>query len=150
MVIAGRLPAQDSDFFPDPRRMVQRWNLQDKVFFIGWVAEEDKPALYSGAALFVFPSLYEGFGLTILEAMSCGTAVVASSSSSLPEIAGEAALLFDPYQTEELAEAVSSLLRNEIRREELGARGLERARLFSLEKMISQTMQVYESVMMSA
>jgi len=59
-------------------------------------------------------------------------------------------MLFDPYQTEELAEAISSLLRNEIRREELAARGLERARLFSLEKMISQTMQVYESVMMSA
>jgi glycosyltransferase involved in cell wall biosynthesis len=150
LVIAGQLPAQDSDFFPDPRRMVQRWNLQDKVFFIGWVAEDDKPALYSGAALFVFPSLYEGFGLTILEAMSCGTAVIASSSSSLPEIAGEAAMLFDPYQTEELAEAVSSLLRNETRREELATRGLERARLFSLEKMISQTMQVYESVMMSA
>lgn len=150
LVIAGRLPATDSDFFPDPRLMVQSWNLQDRVVFTGWVAEEDKPALYSGAALFVFPSLYEGFGLTILEAMSCGTAVVASSSSSLPEIAGEAALLFDPCQTEELAEAVNSLLRNKTRREELAARGLERARLFSTEKMISQMMQVYESVMISS
>jgi glycosyltransferase involved in cell wall biosynthesis len=130
--------------------MADKLDLQDRILFIGWVAEEDKPAVYSGATVFVFPSLYEGFGLPVLEAMSCETAVATSSSSSLPEIVGEAALLFDPHQTEQLVEALSSLLKSDLSREELAARGLERAQLFSSENMIFQTMQVYESVIMSA
>jgi glycosyltransferase involved in cell wall biosynthesis len=150
LVIAGQLPTQDSDFFPDPRNMAEKLDLQDRVLFVGWVAEEDKPALYSGAAVFVFPSLYEGFGLTVLEAMACGTAVITSSSSSLPEIVGEAASLFDPHQTEQLVEALSSLLESDSNRKELATRGVDRAQLFSPEQMISQTVQVYESVIMSA
>jgi len=117
---------------------------------VGWVAEEDKPALYSNAILFVFPSLYEGFGLPVLEAMSCGTAALVSDAASLPEIVGDGALLFDPHNTEELAEAMSVLLRDKTRRAELAARGLERAQLFSWERTISQTQQVYRSVMGSA
>jgi glycosyltransferase involved in cell wall biosynthesis len=146
LVIAGIPPQLDSDFFPDPRRIADEHDLQDRVTFAGWVAEEDKPALYSSAVLFVFPSLYEGFGLPVLEAMSCGTAALVSDAASLPEIVGQAAMLFDPHNTEELAEAMSVLLRDKARRAELAARGLERAQLFSWDKTISQTQQVYRSV----
>jgi len=150
LVIAGSPPRRDSDFFPDPRRLAEEHEVQDRVTFVGWVAEEDKPALYSGAALFVFPSLYEGFGLPVLEAMSCGTAALVSDAASLPEIAGEGAMLFDPNRPEELAEDMSVLLGDEHRRAELAAHGRERAQLFSWEKTILQTQEVYRSVMQSA
>lgn len=146
LVVAGRLPTRDSDFFPDPRPVVERWSLQDKVVFTGWVEEEDKPALYSGATLFVFPSLYEGFGLPVLEAMSCGTAVIASNSTSLPEITGDAALLVDPGDAEGLAAAMTRLLESATRREELALRGLQRARLFSWQETVAQTLDAYRSV----
>jgi glycosyltransferase involved in cell wall biosynthesis len=146
LVIAGSLPRRDSDFFPNPKRLAEEHDLQARVTLVGWVAEEDKPALYSSALLFVFPSLYEGFGLPVLEAMSCGTAVLVSDVASLPEIVGDGAMLFDPRRPEELAEAMSVLLRDKAKRAELAARGLERAQLFSWEKTISQTVQVYRSV----
>jgi glycosyltransferase involved in cell wall biosynthesis len=146
LVVAGRLPTRDSDFFPNPRRLVERWNLQDKVIFAGWVKEDDKPALYSGANLFVFPSRYEGFGLPVLEAMSCGTAVIASNSTSLPEITGDAALLVDPDDVEGLAAAMTDLLENETRREELASKGLQRARLFSWRETAAQTLEAYRAV----
>jgi glycosyltransferase involved in cell wall biosynthesis len=146
LVVAGRLPTRNSDFFPDPRPLVERWALQDKVVFTGWVEEEDKPALYSGATLFVFPSLYEGFGLPVLEAMSCGTAVIASNSTSLPEITGDAALLVDPGDAEGLAEAMTLLLESATHREELASRALQRATLFSWKETVAQTLDAYRSV----
>jgi glycosyltransferase involved in cell wall biosynthesis len=146
LVIAGQLPSRDTDFFPDPRRLVQTWGLGDKVLFLDWVPEEDKPALYRGATLFVYPSLYEGFGLPVLEAMSCGTAVIASHAASLPEIVGEGAVLFDPHDVEGLAEAITTLLQDLDRRERLAAEGLERARFFSWQKTVAQTVEVYKSV----
>ena len=146
LVIAGRLPAQNSAFFPDPRPVVERLGLRDKVILAGWVPEEDKPALYSDAALFVFPSLYEGFGLPPLEAMSCGTPVIASNCSSLPEIVGEGAVLVDAHDVDGLAGAMAELLEDEDRRKELAAKGLKQAQLFSWQKTVKQTMEVYESV----
>lgn len=146
LVIAGRLPAQNSAFFPDPRPVVERLGLRDKVILAGWVPEEDKPALYSDAALFVFPSLYEGFGLPPLEAMSCGTPVIVSNCSSLPEIVGEGAVLVDAHDVDGLAGAMAELLEDENRRKELAAKGLKQAQLFSWQKTVRQTMEVYESV----
>jgi glycosyltransferase involved in cell wall biosynthesis len=146
LVIAGRLPCENTPFFPDPRLMVERLGLQRLVSFIGWVAEEEKPALYSAAALFVFPSLYEGFGLPPLEAMACGTAVITSDRSSLPEIGGDAAMLIDPYDVDGLARAMTTLMVNQQRRRELAAKGLEQAQHFSWQKTIAETMAVYRSV----
>jgi glycosyltransferase involved in cell wall biosynthesis len=146
LVLAGRLPAEDSDFFPNPRHLAERWGLGDRVVFPGWVEEEDKPALYSGASLFLFPSLYEGFGLPVLEAMSCGTAVITSNSTSLPEITGEAALLVDPHDAEALAAAMTLLLEDATHREELASKGVQRARLFSWARTVAQTVEAYESV----
>ncbi len=146
LVIAGRLPSRDSDFFPDPRVMVRRWNLEGVVTFVGWVAEEDKPVLYSEATIFVFPSFYEGFGLPVLEAMCCGAPVIASEAASLPELSGDAAVLFAPHDVQALAEALTELLQDSPRRELLGAKGLERAQLFSWKQTVAQTLKIYESV----
>jgi len=146
LVIAGTLPRENTPFFPDPRLAVERLGLRDRVRFVGWVPEEDKPALYSGATLFVFPSLYEGFGLPPLEAMACGTVVIVSDRSSLPEIAGEGGLLVDPHNAGDLAGAMSTLMEDEERREELASKGLEQARRFSWPKTAAATMAVYRSV----
>lgn len=145
LVIAGPLPDRESPFLPDPRAMAQRWDLKDRVSFIGWVPDEDKPALYSEATLFVFPSLYEGFGLPPLEAMSCGTAVITSNRGSLPEVVGDGAMLVDPQDADALARAMNALLRDEVQRKELSARGMERARVFSWKKTATETMEIYKS-----
>jgi len=110
------------------------------------VPEEDLPALYSGATVFVFPSLYEGFGLPVLEAMACGVPVACSNSSSLPEIVGDAALTFDPTDVKAIAAALSRLLSDAGLRAELRQRGLERARHFSWAETARRTLDVYHSV----
>jgi len=117
------------------------------VILPGYVPDEDLPALYSGATLFALPSLYEGFGLTVLEAMACGTPVVCSHTSSLPEVAGEAAAYFDPTDVEEMAEVMHQVLNDEGRREEMRARGLAQAARFSWSRAAEQTMAVYQRVL---
>ncbi len=117
-------------------------DLQNDVIMPGWVAREDLPYLMNGAALFVFPSLYEGFGIPILEAMACGTLVVASGIPALREVAGEAAYLVDPYSPENMAEGINRVLTDEHLREDLKIRGLERARQFSWERCAKETWEV--------
>ncbi|MGC8787518.1 MAG: glycosyltransferase family 4 protein, partial [Anaerolineae bacterium] len=97
---------------------VEELGISKRVIFTGYVPDEALPALYSGADLFVFPSLYEGFGLPPLEAMACGTPVVCSKASSLPEVVGDAALMVDPYDVEALAEAMHRVLSDAVLREE--------------------------------
>ena len=109
LVIAGKLPKADTDFTPDPRRVVAEEGIADQVQFTGWVDETDKPALYSLASLFVFVSLYEGFGLPVAEAAACGTPVLTSNRSSLPE-ADPAACLVDPEDDAALAQGIARVL----------------------------------------
>lgn len=109
LVIAGKLPAADTSFTPDPRRLAAEAGITEHVHFTGWVEEADKPALYSLASLFVFPSLYEGFGLPVAEAAACGTPVLSSNRSSLPE-AAPGALLADPEDLDALAAAMAQAL----------------------------------------
>ena len=109
LVIAGKLPEADTDFTPDPRRLVVEEGIADQVQFTGWVDEADKPALYSLASLFVFVSLYEGFGLPVAEAAACGTPVLTSNRSSLPE-ADPAAFLVDPEDDAALAQGMAQAL----------------------------------------
>jgi glycosyltransferase involved in cell wall biosynthesis len=120
--------------------------LEQRVIFTGFVAEEDLPALYNGALLFVYPSLYEGFGLPVLEAMACGVPVITSNVSSLPEVAGEAGVLISPTDTEALAAAIRSLLDDSGRRAGLRAAGLARAASFSWERAARETLAVYERI----
>jgi glycosyltransferase involved in cell wall biosynthesis len=109
LVIAGKLPTADTPFTPDPRHAATDAGVADRVRFTGWVDEADKPALYSLASLFVFPSLYEGYGLPVAEAEACGAPIVTSKRSSLPEVA-PAALLVNPEDPEALAAAMARAL----------------------------------------
>ena len=128
----------------------QRLNLERAVHFTGYLDDADLPALYSAAAAFVFPSLYEGFGLPPLEAMACGTPVVTSSTSSLPEVVGDAALTIDPYNIEALADALERVLSDEVLRATLRERGLRRATLFTWPRVARSTRDVYERVVLGA
>jgi len=114
--------------------------------FTGWVAEEDKPALYSGALFFAFLSLYEGFGLMPLEAMCCATPVLAANTASLPEIVGEGGLLVDPTNLDEIVERMLSLLRDPGLRQRLGQEALLKAAKFGWERTAEQTLGVYQLV----
>jgi glycosyltransferase involved in cell wall biosynthesis len=116
------------------------------IVFTGYVPPADLPALYAGAACFVFPSLYEGFGLPVLEAMAAGAPVVASRVGAIPEVAGDAALLVDPRRPAELAEAIQTVLGDATLRARLVDRGRGRARLFTWETVARETLDVYEAV----
>jgi glycosyltransferase involved in cell wall biosynthesis len=120
--------------------------LGEKVRFLGPVSNADQPGLYAAATVFVFPSLYEGFGLPVVEAMACGTAVACANTSSLPEAAGGAAALFDPVHAEEIAQVLSKLLANEGRREELRQKGLAQASNFSWEQTARLTLEIYRKL----
>ncbi len=109
--------------------------------------DDDLPPLYSGAALLAYPSLYEGFGLPVLEAMACGTPVVASSTSATAEVAGDAALLVDPLDVDGLATAMRRLLSDETLQAGLRSRGLERAAGYSWQRTARETLAVYESLL---
>jgi len=114
------------------------------IIFVGHILDEDLPALYSGAELFVFPSLYEGFGLPPLEAMACGCPAVSSHTSSMPEILGDAALFFNPYDVEEMSLVLRQMLEDENLRSRFRQKGLERARLFTFEKMTNRILDVFD------
>ncbi len=118
----------------------------ERVRILGFVEDEDLPALYRGASLFVFPSFYEGFGLPVLEAMACGVPVVCSCASSLPEVAGDAALLVDPHDEEGLREAMERALEDEGLRREMTARGRARAAAFTWERAARGLMAAFAEV----
>jgi len=142
LVIVGKKGWLYEGFF----RRLRELGLGNRVIFTGYVPDEDLPAIYSAAELFVFPSLYEGFGLPVLEAMACGVPVICSNTSSLPEVAGDAALLVDPTDVRALAGAMEQALTDEALRVTLRARGIERAQRFTWARAAQETMQVYENV----
>jgi alpha-1,3-rhamnosyl/mannosyltransferase len=142
LVIAGAwLPEH-----PEPRERAQALGLGDRVRWLGRVPGTDLPALYAAATGFVFPSLYEGFGLPVIEALACGTPAACAATSSLPEVAGDAALLFDPADVPAIAEALRRLIDDGDLRTELVARGLEQAARFSWERTAQMTLTLYREV----
>lgn len=140
LALAGE-PRPASPLFPDLRR--EAAPLGVRVRFLGRVSDEDKLSLYRHAAVFAFPSLYEGFGLDPLEALACGCPVVCSNAASLPEIVGEAALLFEPGDEQALAEAMRQALRDP---EPLRAKGPAQAAKFGWEKTAAETAAIYHSL----
>ena len=128
-------------------RHLEELQLGDAVLLPGYVPDVDLPAVYSAAKVYVLPSLYEGFGLEVLEAMACGTAVVCSHTSSLPEVGGEAAHYFDPTDVEEMAEAIATVWHNEALRAEMSRHGLAQAARFSWIRAAEETMAVYQRAM---
>jgi glycosyltransferase involved in cell wall biosynthesis len=114
------------------------------ILLIGYVPDAELPALYSGAVCFVYPSYFEGFGLPVLEAMQCGTPVIAGDRTSLPEVAADAAILVDPFDEAAIGNAMLSQIKNKDFRAELRVKGLERARAFSWRTTAQLTLQAYE------
>ena len=143
LLIAGNPDKQRGPLFPDPRPVAADLGITDQIIY-RFVEEEDKPAIYSCASVFVFPSLYEGFGLTPLEAMSCGTPVICSNRTSLPEVVGDAAIVLDPDNIHEMVEAMYSVLTNSTLRADLQVRSLQRATQFNWRKTASETIATFE------
>ncbi len=144
LVLAGKIPECGTAALLDVRRAVQQAGRSERVHLIGAPAEEDKAALYSGAAAFVFPSEYEGFGLPPLEAMACGTPVVAANASSVPEVCGDAALQVRPGDPAALADALEALLHDADLRARLIERGLAQAASFTWESTARMTLEALE------
>ena len=142
LVVAGERGWRSEVIF----KMAEVLGLHDHVIFTGFVDEEDLPDLYRGALLFIYPSLCEGFGLPILEAMGCSVPVVASATSAMPEVAGDAAVLVDPHDPEALASAMVQILADAGLREDLRRRGRARARLFSWDVTARKTLEVYQAL----
>jgi glycosyltransferase involved in cell wall biosynthesis len=122
---------------------VQALHLSDEVHFVGYVSAEELPLWYNAAELFVYPSLYEGFGLPALEAMACGTPVITSTASSLPEVVGQAGLQVDPTDVPALTEALARVLDDEAQQEEMRLKGLDQARQFSWQEAARCTAETY-------
>ncbi|HAW59524.1 MAG TPA: hypothetical protein DCX03_11040 [Bacteroidales bacterium] len=126
------------------RKMVRDLHLEDKVTFCGYIPETDLVKLYNVSDLFVFPSLHEGFGLPVLEAMACGCPVIASNTTSLPEVVGNAGVMVNPYSVDELATAIFELLSDKDRSEDQVRLGTEWAKQFTWEKCALETAKIYE------
>ena len=150
LAIAGKLPAADTGFSPDPRRIARELDIAGRVRFTGWVDEGDKPALYTGAIAFLFPSHYEGFGLGPLEAMACGTPVIVSDCSSLPEVVGGGGIAVDPDDVDALARAMHMIVVDRSLRERLGQAGQQRARQFTWRQTAGQTMEACRQTLAKA
>ncbi len=146
LVVAGALPPRDTPFTPDPRRAAAEAGVGGRVVFLGAVSEAQKWALLSAADLFAFPSVYEGFGLPVLEALACGTPVVATAASSLPELVGQAGRLVPPDDERALAEALDELMADPAARERLASLARQQAGRFSWKRTAQQTLAVYREL----
>src|ERR1041384_2123257 len=145
LVLVGKRGWLDNETF----RAAQRHSANNDIAFTGYVAENDLPALYSGATCFVYPSFFEGFGLPILEAMQCGAPVIGGNRTSIPEVVGNAGLLFDPFNTNSLVQALTRVLDDLEYRTALRTRGLARAQEFDWKQTALMTLQAYQKAAVS-
>jgi glycosyltransferase involved in cell wall biosynthesis len=145
LFIAGDPEKQRGPLYPDPRPLAAQLGITKQITY-RFVEEADKAAIYSGASLFVFPSLYEGFGLPPLEAMQCGAPVVCSNATSLPEVVGDAAISLDPDDTSAWVEAMERFLADDNLKATMQARGLQQAAHFTWRKTARETLAAYEEV----
>jgi len=129
------------------RKKIHKSGLEKNVTYVECVSPKGLAQMYSAANLFVFPSLYEGFGLPLLEAMACGCPVLASNITSIPEVVGDAGILVNPYDVEALSKTMYKMLRDDGLRKEMVQKGLERAHMFSWERTAKETLQVYEDAL---
>jgi glycosyltransferase involved in cell wall biosynthesis len=146
LVIAGRAHSTNRRLYPPLEPVIRSWGVSNHVVLTGPISEEEKLSLYRLADLYVYPSLYEGFGLSPLEAMACGTPVLASNRSSLPEVVGDGGLLVNP-RPDQLATAISTMLHDEDLRQALTRRALDQAARFSWRKTAEMTRSVYRDVL---
>ncbi len=142
LVVAG---AWD-DRYPEVKQKAAELNLSSRIHFIKSISDVELPVLYSSASVFVTASLYEGFGLPILEAMACGTPVISSNASSLPEVVGEAGLLFDPLNLDSISTAIQQITSDSNLQMNLKQRGLDRAKEFTWARTAEETMKLYSKI----
>ncbi len=133
--------------YPTVKRLTEEHGLTEAVKSLNYIDDEDLVSLYNGGELFVYPSLYEGFGMPILEAMKCGLPVLTSNISSIPEVAGDAAYYVDPYNEKELEAGLITMLTNRSLREDLRQRGFVQADKFSWELTAKKTLEVYQELL---
>ena len=126
--------------------LVKQKNLESKIKFLGFIEEDELTVIYKQAEIFLYPSLYEGFGLPVLEAMACQIPVITSNVSSLPEVAGNAAIMVDPYSEKQIYEAILHLIEDENERKQLINMGLENIKKFSWENAAKQTLSIYQQI----
>ncbi len=143
LVLAGKF----GWMYEEVLTLVRDHGLKDHIIFPGYIEQDDLPMVYNLASLFVYPTIYEGFGLPVLEAMACGVPVVTSDIASLPEIVGEAGLLVPPGDVNALSEAISRGMNDEELRTNLRRAGIQRAKKFRWERTAELTQQVYEKVL---
>jgi glycosyltransferase involved in cell wall biosynthesis len=139
LVLAGKC----AWLYEETLRTIKALEVSESVILTGYVPEGDLPALYSGAVCFVYPSYFEGFGLPPLEAMKCGTAVIVGNKTSLPEVVGDAALLVDPFNIDEIASAMEQVITDSSLRSRLRSKGLDQAKLFDWRDTARKTLVVY-------
>ncbi len=142
LVLAGKPGWLFEEIYEAPKK----FKVEGRVKFVGYVKDDQLPALYSGAEMFVFPSLYEGFGLPILEAMACGTAVLTSKTSSMPEVSGGNAVLVNPNKINEISSGIESLLKDKLLYRKLSDSGKKWASKFTWEETARETIKVFEKV----
>lgn len=130
--------------YKEPFELIEKLGIQDRVRFLSFVSKEDLVHLYNAATVFVLPSLYEGFGIPVLEAMACGTPVITSNVSSLPEVAGNSALLVDPYDVESMTDAIEQVLGSPSLQQRLREQGLKWVKEFSWSKTARETIKLYK------
>jgi glycosyltransferase involved in cell wall biosynthesis len=140
LVLAGKIDQK----CPEVLQTIKQLGLKGEVVLTGYVPDADLPYIYNGAEIFVFPSLYEGFGLPPLEAMACGTPVAASRSSCMPEVLGEAAHYFDPLNIEDMVRAIAEVAKNYSLRQRLKAVGFKQVKKYSFDQMAKETIKVYQ------
>lgn len=124
--------------------LIRRKGLENEIIVTGYVPDEDLPVLYAAADVAVYPSIFEGFGFPVLEAMACGTPVVTSNTSSIPEVAGDAAVLVNPLSTDEIASGIQKVLYDDGLRASLREKGLKRAAMFNWDATARQTLEVFK------
>lgn len=148
LVIVGKTTGEGRQgwMFEDILKKPRELGIDDKVVFTGFVPEEDLVYLLNGAVAYINPSLYEGFGIPVVEAMACGVPVLVSNTSSLPEVVGKAGVMFDPYSVEKMRDAMKEVVENEKIRKDLSEKGLEQAGKFSWEGMAKEVLKVFEDL----
>ncbi|MCM8810626.1 MAG: glycosyltransferase family 4 protein, partial [Candidatus Omnitrophica bacterium] len=144
LVLCGKIGWKAEIFYKKMKDLPEK--IKKDIILTGYVPVSDLPYLYNGCEVFVYPSLYEGFGSPVVEAMSCGVPVVTSNISSLPEVVGDAGILVNPENKEEIAEAILSILTDQNLKKTLSKKGIERAKLFSWENTAKKTLELYKKV----
>lgn len=145
LVLVGKIDNR----YPQVPTTIKELGFKEDVILTGYVSDLDLPYLYSGAEFFVFPSLYEGFGIPPLEAMSCGLPVLSSNLSCMPEVLGEAVYYFDPLNIESMAKAMSEVAKSYTLKRELRLKGLKQAKRYSFDKTARKTIKIYQKVLKS-